>query len=105
LHPILGGFAPALEAALWQSPPACAVNIIDEVQHMIRKTLLTFVVAATVLGSGLLPSQAEANIGNPDTTTVCMPFSPGWMLCTEYDGLEVIRQYMIRDDSDVGYIF
>jgi len=73
---------------------------------MIRNSLLTAALVGLVAFASAAPTTAHAYVGTGDTTTICMPFSPGWMQCTEYgDNFEVIRQYMIRDNSDVGYIF
>lgn len=72
---------------------------------MIRNSLFAVAVAGLVAFTAATPAAAQTYVGHSDTTTICMPFSPGWMQCTEYDGMEIIRQYMIRDSSGVGYIF
>ena len=73
---------------------------------MIRNALFSAAFVALVASAAAAPTAAHAYVGNPDTTTICMPVSPGWMQCTEYgDNFEIIRQYMIRDDSGVGFIF
>jgi hypothetical protein len=72
---------------------------------MIRHSLFTAVLVGLVAFASVAPTSANAYVGTGDTTTICMPFSPGWMQCTEYgENFEVIRQYMIRDNSGVGYI-
>lgn len=73
---------------------------------MIRNALLSAASVALIALAGAAPTTAHAYVGTSDTTTVCMPVYPGWMQCTEYgDNFEIIRQYLIRDDSGVGYIF
>lgn len=73
---------------------------------MIRKVVFSAALVAMAAFASVASTTANAYVGNPDTTTVCLPVSPGWMQCTEYgDNFEIIRQYLIRDDSGVGFIF